>query len=423
MTSLLLQDKSTNKYSPTDELNTLIHKYPQFPYFVMLKTDIQRRGIYYTQAALEKADPTIHQMAGTHIFGTRDGILTHRPEAFMLRDGTSVLTTPTPLEQNPYIVDLRNDKLTLVDGQNELEEIEYWTKPDFYNQKTKSGIPMNLIASARPQRIYIMPNRYCFFWSNKQNCLFCDIVNNLQKQKKELHMPTRLDPDDVEETVKEALKQNGRFTAICLTSGSDYNGNNAFDRETDYYIEILKAIGKNFKTKKFPSQLIATAFNSEQLGRLYEQTGILSYTPDIEVLNERLFNWLCPGKAHWVGYKEWKKRLKDAVPIFGRGYVNTCIVAGIELAQPYGFKDEDEALKNVLTEAEDLISSGVNVVFTVWAPRPGSVIGNQKNASLEYYIRLALGLHNLRKKYGLRLDHDDYRRCGNHPDSDLARIL
>lgn len=423
MPSILLQKELADKTQANSRLEELTAKYPKFPYLVMLKTDIQRRGIYYTKAALKAADPNIHQMAGTHIFGTRDGILTHRPEAFILRDGTSVLTTPTPLEQNPYIVDFRDNHLVLMDDKEELEEIEYWTKPAFYNKTTKSGIPMSLIASARPQRIYIMPNRYCFFWSNEQNCLFCDIVNNLKKQKKELQMPTRLKSDDVEETIKAALQEKGRFTAICLTSGSDYNGDKPFDHEVDYYIEILKAVGKNFKTKKFPSQLIATAFTQEQLERLYEQTGILSYTPDIEVLNERLFNWLCPGKAHWVGYKEWKKRLKDAVLIFGRGYVNTCIVAGIELAEPNGFKSEDEALKNVLDEAEDLASSGVNTVFTVWSPRPGSKIGDQKNASLEYYIRLASGLHALRKKYNLRLDHDDYRRCGNHPDSDLARIL
>lgn len=398
-------------------------KYPQFPRRIILKTDIQRRGVYYTDRALQVADPAIHQMAGTHIFGTRDGILTHRPEAFILGDGTSVLTSPTPREQNPYIVDLRDGRLVLVDAGEELEEIEYWTKPDYYNLTTSSGIPMSHVVSARPQRLYLMPSRYCHFWSDNQGCLFCDIVNNLKKQKTELHLPPRLNPDDVAETVKEALKEPGRFTAICLTSGSDFHGAAAFDAEVDYYIEILKAVGTNFNTPKFPSQLIATAFTEKQLERLYRETGILSYTPDIEVLNERLFAWICPGKARWVGYREWKRRMIRAVDIFGRGYVNTCIVAGVELAKPYGFTKEDEALKAVLAEAEDLASQGVSTVFTVWVPRPGSYLQGQKNASLEYYIRLASGLHELRKKYKLTIDHDDFRRCGNHPDSDLARLL
>lgn len=403
-------------------LDEVAAKYPQIPRLIILKTDIQRRGVHYTERALGMVDPAVHQLAGTHIFGTRDGILTHRPEAFILRDGTSVLTSPTPLEQNPYVVDFRDGRLVLVDQGEELEEIEYWTKPDYYNSTTSTGIPMNYVVSARPQRLYIMPSRYCHFWTDKQGCLFCDIVNNLKQQKSELNLPARLHPSDVAETVKAALKEPGRFTAVCLTSGSNFHGEALFDAEVDYYIEILKAVGENFNTPKFPSQLIATAFTETQLERIYRETGILSYTPDIEVLNERLFEWICPGKARWVGYQEWKRRMIRAVDIFGRGYVNTCIVAGVELAKPHGFTNEDEALQAVLTEAEDLASQGVSTVFTVWVPRPGSYLRGQKNASLEYYIRLADGLQALRNKYNLPIDHDDYRRCGNHPDSDLARL-
>ncbi|MFL0195258.1 hypothetical protein ACJDU8_06710 [Clostridium sp. WILCCON 0269] len=233
----------------------------------------------------------------------------------------------------------------------------------------------------------------------------------------------KLTPQDAYETVKEALKQKGRFTTICMTMDSDTNGVVPFDAEADYYIEILKAIGQNFKTRRFPSQIITTALNEEQLGRLYNETGLTSYTSDIEVLNNDLFKWICPGKEEWVGYNEWKNRLKRAVNIFGKGNVNSGIVGGVELAKPNGFKTEDEALKNTLEEAEDLMSSGVSVVYIVWVPRPLSFFGDQKNASLEYYVRLAKGLNDIRTKYGLTIDFDDYRRCGNHPNSDLQRVL
>ena len=177
------------------------------------------------------------------------------------------------------------------------------------------------------------------------------------------------------------------------------------------------------KGRQFPSQLIGSAFNERQLARLHSETGLGSYTSDLEVLNERLFNWICPGKADKVGYQEWKARLVRAVDIFGRGRVGTGLVGGIELATPEGFKNEDEALKSTLDEAEDLASKGVTTVFIVWVPRPGSRFKDQKNASLEYYIKLAQGLHDLRVKYKLSVDFDDYRRCGNHSDSDLSRLL
>jgi biotin synthase-related radical SAM superfamily protein len=389
----------------------------------MLKTDIHRRGVYYTPSALGAVDVSKHQLGGTHIFGSRDGKLTKRPEAFVLRDGTSVLSTPAPLESNPYVVDFIDGKLVVTDEGRVLEEVFYWDKPDYYDKTTSSGALMQNVVNARPQRLYLIPNRYCHFWSDDNGCKFCDIVNNLKQQKNEIDMQTRIKPKDVSETIKEALKEKGRFSAVCLTSGSDFHGKTPFDKEVDYYIEILQAIGEHFTSKKFPSQLICTAVTKEQLKRLYNETGISSLTMDIEVLNEEIFNYVCPGKAKWVGYKEWKKRLIDAVEIFGEGRVNTGVVSGVELAEPFGFKSEDEALEAVLKEADELASYGVSTVNMVWVPRPNTYLAGQKNASLEYYVKLSYGLQEIRRRRGLAIDFDDYRRCGNHPDSDLARAF
>jgi hypothetical protein len=396
-------------------------KYPGFPKLIMLKIDIHRRGVYYTENALAAVDAEKHQTGGTHIFGTRDGKLTSRPEAFVLRDGTSVLTTPAPLESNPYIVDRIDGKLMVMDNGKALEEVCYWDKPDYYGKRTSNGVLMQNVAAARPQRLYVTPNRYCHFWTDGGGCKFCDIVSNLKQQKNEIAMQTRLNPQDVSETIGEALKEPGRFTAVFLTSGSDFHGEKPFERELELYIETLQAIGENFSSKKFPSQILCTALPKDQLKRLYDETGISSITMDIEVLNEKLFNVICPGKAQWIGYQEWKRRLFDAVEVFGENRVGTGIVSGVELVPPHGFSSEDEALEAVLGEADDLAAHGVSTVNMVWIPRTGSPYAQEKNASLEYYVRLAAGLQSVRQKHKLDIDFDDYRRCGNHPDSDLAR--
>jgi hypothetical protein len=404
-------------------LDEVVEKYPNFPKLIILKTDVQRRGVYYTADALDEVNPDIHHLGGTDIFGSRDGKLKYRPESFTLRDGTSVLSTPTPLENNPYVVDFIDGRLVLTDNGEILEEVFYWEKPDYYDKRTSSGALMQNIVGARSQRLYLTPNRYCHFWTDDQGCKFCDIVNNLKQQRDEIEMQTRIKPKDVSESIKEALKEKGRFTAICITSGSDFHGNMPFDKEIDYYIEILNSVNENFITDKIPVQLVCTAVTKEQLKRIYENTNILSLTMNIEVLNENIFNIVCPGKARWVGYHEWKKRLMDAVEIFGESMVNTGIVSGVELAKPFGFKSEDEALEAVLKEADELARNGVSTVNMVWVPRPNTYLANQKNASLEYYVRLSYGLQEIRKRYNLKIDFDDYRRCGNHPDSDLARAL
>jgi hypothetical protein len=404
------------------ELEQVLERHPEFPRLIAVKIDAQRRGVHYTERALETVDESV-QMRSPYLFGSRDGEIKDLPESLLLRDGTTILTDPTPLNQNPYLVDLVDGKLALVDNGDFVEYVDLWSKPLYYDKFTTSGIPMSHVASARPQRLNIFQSSYCHFWADKKECRFCDIVTHTKQQKNELGVPSRLKPEDVSETIREAIKEPGRFTGMCLTSGSVLKGENIFDREVDFYIETLQAIGENFKTKKFPSQLIASAFDEKQLARLYEQTGLMSYTSDLEVLGEDKFNWICPGKAQSVGYKEWRQRLIRAVDIFGRGNVGTGLVGGVELAKPYGFTSEADALASTLEEAEFLAENGVTTVYIVWVPRPGSNFRDQKNPSLEYFVQLAQGLHNLRVKYKLPADFDDYRRCGNHPDTDLSRLL
>ncbi|AJE02160.1 radical SAM protein [Geobacter pickeringii] len=404
-------------------LDEVVEKYPRFPRLIAVKIDVQRRGVHYTERSLGAVDEKVHQMRSPYLFGSRDGAIKPLPESLLLRDGTTILTDPTPQGQDPYLVDLVDGKFALTDGGKLIEFIDLWPKPKYYDKKTSSGIPMSHVASARPQRLNIFQSSYCHFWAEDRGCRFCDIVTHTKQQKDEVGVPTRLRPEDVSETVREALKEPGRFTNICLTAGSVLKGEELFDREVDFYIETLQAIGENFATKKFPSQLIGSAYNERQLARLYEQTGLTSYTSDLEVLDQRAFDLVCPGKSKWVGYHGWKERLVWAVDIFGRGNVGTGLVAGTELAQLSAFASEDNALAATLAEAEDLAEKGVTTVYIVWVPRPGSYFRDQQNASLEYYVQLAQGLHDLRAKYGLGVDFDDYRRCGNHPDSDLSRLL
>ena len=393
--------------------------YPEISPLVILKADVQRRTVRYTDRAIAAVDPEIHQVQGRWIYTEKHDL---SPESLLLRDGTSILTAPLETAENPYIVDVSDGRKVLIDQGEIVEEVEYWPKPDFYNQVTSSGKPMWHVAHARPQRLEFNPYSNCKFWDNGKGCKFCGIAATYTKGKRESSKPLNLDLRDISETTREALKQKGRFTGVFLTGGSIPQGENVFDDEVDLYIDVLQAIGENFKTKKFPSQLLGSAFSEKQLERLYFKTGILSYTSDLEVLSEEKFNWICPGKADWLGYKEWKQRIIRAVGIFGKGFVSAGLVGGVELAKPYGFASEEEALKVTLDEAEDLAQQGVSVVACVWFPYAGTVFHKQKQPSLRYYIELAQGLQNLRKQYGLAIEMDNYRRCGNHPDSDLARI-
>ncbi|MDR0684361.1 MAG: radical SAM protein [Spirochaetaceae bacterium] len=396
----------------------VMQKYPHISPFVIIKTDVQRRGVHFSAAALDRVDLTVHQVEYRGFSREATGAV---PVSLMMRDGSSILTGFTAKNSGrvPYLVDVVEDKIVLTDQGTVVEEVDYWEKPDYYGKETSNHIPMWQIAVARPQRIDIYPFQYCEFWDTPgHGCKYCSIAATYKKAKK----PKYVDLADIAETVREALKQPGRYMSLFLTGGSILSGKELLDDEVDLYIKVLKEVGRNFRTPKFPSQLIGTAYTKEQLRRLYENTGLSSYTADIEVLNKEKFEWICPGKAVRIGYEKWKERLCQAVDIFGFGNVNTGIVGGVEMARPKGFTGEDEALEAVLSEAEDLAKHGVFAVQCVWTVAEGSVFFNQKTPSLEYYVRLSEGLDRLRRKYRISADMDNYRRCGNHPDTDLSRI-
>lgn len=403
----------------------VLEKHPDFPPIVALKIDVSRRGIQYTDKAFEKVDPKLHHVEPSqYMIGHGSN---PSPLGLFLRDGSVICGGHTPIYEwtyrDPYILDVVNDKLVLVDQDKVYEEVTFWEKPDFYDKVTSNGTPMYEIASARPQRITVAPQPDCHFWDNpKEGCKYCSLFSAHRGVKNEGEIRDAKWFQDVEETVKEALKQKGRYASFHMTAGSTLTGKEIFDDEVDLYIKTLHAAEKAFKIEKFPVKLVASAFSKKQLQKMYEETAITTYTTDLEVLNKDLFEWVCPGKAKHVGYEEWKHRLYDAVDIFGRGNVDCGIVGGVETAQPNGFADEEAALKAVLQEAEEIGSHGVSFAECVWMTGVGSIFMRQKTPSLEYYIKLAQGLAEIRRKNGLGIYTDDYRRCGNHPNTDLARI-
>ena len=403
----------------------VIDKYPDIPPILALKIDVSRRGIAYTDAAFAKVDPNVHHVEPfNYMIGHGKQI---SPIGLFLRDGSVICQGHQEVYdwtyRDPYILDVVDDKLVIVDNGRIFEEAKFWEKPDFYDKYTSNGTPMREIASARPQRLTIAPATKCHFWDvPKEGCKYCALFSAHRSANDEGDIRDDKWFSDVTETVEEALKQKGRYASFHMTAGSTLSGKEIFDDEVDLYIKTLKAAERVIDAKKFPVKLVASAFSKRQLQRMYEETAITTYTTDLEVLNKNLFGWVCPGKNRLVGYDEWKHRLYDAVEIFGRGNVDCGIVGGVETAQPNGFEDEQEALNNVLTEAEEIASHGVSFADCVWNTLPGAIFMKQKTPSLEYYVQLALGLAEVRRKNGLNIYTDDYRRCGNHPNTDLARI-
>lgn len=413
---------SRNKDLGVEELTI---NYPDVPKFIILKLDVQRRGLQLTEKALDALQSPQYCFGRSNIiYGRDDNSRKSSPGPLILRDGTSVLVFAGVHFDDPYIVDYIDGKFFIFDDGRQIDEVDFTPRPDYYGKKTSRGVPMESIASARPQRLDISPYRYCHFWDTGDQCKYCAFFTDLEEQRQlaDEKFPKVVDSEDIYETVREALKEPGRISQINLTAGADYSGEPAYENEVNRYIKVLQAIGRNFKSRRFPSQLIAPAYTKKQIKKIYDETGLSSYCPDIEVWDEKLFKWICPGKEKWLGRNYWIKSALDAVEIFGKGNVYTNFVAGVELAKPYGFKTIDEALKSNFDACEFFAKHGVIYLSLVWRPWKSSKFAGQKQVPLEYYVRLVKGLHDIRKANGLTSDNDDYKHCGNHGDSDLERI-
>lgn len=398
----------------------IVKKYPTVSPFIITQLDVQRRGVTYTDAALDRVNPKIHQ---TRPVGNRLA-----PDSLLLRDGTSIVTNftfatsdGTISGRSPYTVDVVNGKTVLVDDGDVIDEVIYWEKPDYYGKITSFGNPMESVIRARPQRFNLDVNHYCHFWDKGgEGCKYCGIGAEGHKYKGKAN--EHVNYDEVREVMQELVKEKGRYVGFILTGGSVISGKEVCDDELEQYIETLKAIGSVFSAKKFPSQVNSTALNERQLERLYNETGLTSWTSDLEVFDEEVQRWVCPGKARVIPYKEWKQRLFNAVGIFGKGQVNTGIVSGVELATPHGFKTEAEAIARDLETAEELTAHGVGLKHDVWNVVPNSIFKEQLTPSLDYYVQITKGFYELNLKYGINTEMDDYRKCSMHANINHDRI-
>jgi len=409
------------KEEPT--IDEVIKRHPKVPSFVILKTDLLRRGYVLTEAAEAVLDPKIHQTGIKWIFGES---ARSTPAGLLLRDGTTVVGGHRDLIntdiRDPWVIDVVNGRLVATDQGKVYEEVEYWPRPSYYDFTTSKGNPAWSILGARPSRLEFTPNSHCHFWDKPGGgCKYCT-VGAIASENRKKNVSARIDLDELVETVAEALKQKGRFTDLCATAGSILSGKELLDDEVDLYVEAFKKLRTLFKTDFIRLQLVGTAYNRRQLERLRDEGGLRAYTTDIEVLDKQIFEWVCPGKAEFIGYEGWKQSLYQAVEVFGKGNVNAGFVGGVDLAQPHGHKSEVDSLAANFAEAEELAKHGVSVVNSVWMVGDNTVFKNQVPPSLDYYVRLAEGLNDIRDAYGITVYHDDYRRCGNHPPSDLARI-
>jgi hypothetical protein len=399
-------------------LEELIARYPQVPPEAVLKEDLLRTGMAFDETALTDNLDGCVKPKSYFIFSFDQKPLaelgaaaTHRPpEEIALTDGpydlrrtiVSVRVNPG----SPYRVGrAEGGELQLSVEGRELADVQLPPMPEYYRHTLANG---KTVMETAPTiqwgyLIYLTVLRLCQYFGAKEECGFCDINHNWRQHKKAGRPYTGVKPV---EDVLEALElidrhDEGASHAYTLTGGSVTSTVDGL-AEADFYGRYAQAIEERFPGR-WIGKVVAQALPKADAQR-FKDYGISIYHPNYEVWDKRLFSLISPGKERYVGREEWHRRILDAAEVFDPRHVIPNFVAGVELAQPFGFATIDEAIASTIEGLDYFMSHGITPRFTTWCPEPTTPLGrdNPDGAPLEYHVRLLESYREALERHSLQ---------------------
>ena len=389
---------------------------------IIIKSDMLRLGVHFSQVALDEARKIEDiRWKGYSLFSydsTEAAIADQKiPYLMFLDDGTDdgTMVQVRLAAKTPYLVDFADGAFWLKwNGEKAAKITRFAKKGKFTKRVMDDGTPYEAyVYTIGDDELFVMLNKHCEFFSRDEQCLFCDLTPHAAEQKKGGEvMVLRKDADRVAEVLDVALHEK-QYRHIMISGGtilSTYQGMT----EIEWYCHMLNTIRKRILTW-YPACLQIGALDDEGWKRLRD-TGIPTIQPNIEVWDKRLFDIICPGKSKIVGYDEWIKRTINAVKYWGEGNVNPNFVAGVEMAQPFGFQRWEDAVKSTLSGFDFLMSNGVLPrQGDFWCVEPKSKLAGQSPPPLEYYLELGRGFLELREKRGFSRNYPvGCRHCLSH---------
>jgi hypothetical protein len=400
-------------------IESLMERFPGVPREAVLKEDLLRTGIAFTEAALSDNLDGAVKPKSYFIFSFDQQPLANLGEAATRRPPEEIALTGGPYGFRRTIVSVRvnpgspyrvgrdeDGELRLAVDDSPLADVTLPPMPEYYRHTLANG---KTVMETAPTiqwgyLIYLTVLRLCQYFGAKEECQFCDINHNWRQHKQAGRPYTGIKPV---EDVLEALTLIDEYDtakashAYTLTGGSVTSKVDGLE-EADFYGRYAQAIEERFPGR-WIGKVVAQALPREAVQR-YRDYGISIYHPNYEVWDERLFKIICPGKERYVGRAEWHRRILEAAEVFGPRHVIPNFVAGVEMAKPHGFESVDAAIASTVEGLDFFMSRGITPRFTTWCPEPSTPLGrdNPAGSPLEYHVRLLEAYRDTLEKHGLK---------------------
>jgi hypothetical protein len=400
------------------ELEGLFRRFPDVPREVIVKIELLSRGHWFTDAALAATKGSLVKSYRLFSYDLipmgemKRNEARQVPEWFYFFQGpydlrpVAVQTTMDP--KSPYVIDVAEGRLVLTAGGEVIGNVAYPLQPKYYANRFADGVLYHEICA---YGYFFTVFRQCQYWGPKEECRFCDINENARQMKESrdftLNAPVK-NVDYVAEVAREVgremlAKEGYQAPLSFLITGGTITKTLRGKDEDAFYAEYVRTIKESGPRRHVSLQ--TNAKTRDEIKFLHAQ-GMDGHHANMEVWDERLFEWINPGKARRIGHAEWIRRMLDSVDILGEGNVRPNFVGGIEMAKPHGFDKIDDAVRSTTEGLEIMMSHGVDPRFNQWRREPRSNIvqeHEQPPVPTEFYIRLMSNRYELWKKYGLRL--------------------
>ena len=299
------------------------------------------------------------------------------------------------------------DGYYLVHDDGTRHDIDFAPLPQWMQATTEDGYPMaqtGLSLHGDMGVINVAPG--CEYFLHKierqsMRCTFCAYgapdkrTQNLGQEAGVINLPSRT-YERIQETLRTALSEH-QLRHLYLVGGSMTDWHDEGRR----FIEIARAV-RDANITNVPVTCGSGAIPNEIMDELHAEELVQAVCFNLEVWSRPLFEKICPGKNHYVGYDRWLSALEYGVQRWGRERVYSAMVAGIELEPEYNM-DWQEAADLALQGAEDLCARGVIPIYSLYWPVGGRDHPQYMSRLKGYFERLMVGYQEIRERHGLKI--------------------
>ncbi|MCH4026496.1 MAG: MSMEG_0568 family radical SAM protein [Acetobacter fabarum] len=265
----------------------------------------------------------------------------------------------SPFQASPP--DRSGTSTLLRDGQT-LGTIHFPAAPRFYGLSTADGIPYWKIALLHGRdTLATTVHQTCIRYADRRtSCQFCAIGQSLEAERTIAYKT----PAQLAEVAKAAVELDG-VRDMVLTTGTP----NVIDRGAAVLADSARAIRA---AVDLPLQVQCEPPRDHGWFQRLREAGADSLGMHLEAATQAVREKIMPGKAT-VSVDRYMEAFASAVPVFGRGQVNTYILAGL-----------GDSAEDILGLAERLIALGVYPFVVPFVPISGTPLENHAPPTADF---------------------------------------